>query len=71
MFAPGFAPSRPSVEKWFSHEINIFNELQPLQGRIVPRLAGVFGNGMLYCAVYEDAGRPLTLKEKYEDEKTW
>jgi hypothetical protein len=43
-----------------------FGLLQPLQGTIVPRFAGLFAHGTIYCTVFEDAGRPLTDAEKMD-----
>jgi len=56
------------VEEVIANEFHFFNVLAPIQGTVVPRLAGLFGKGLLYCAIYEDGGRRLTWEEKEDSE---
>jgi len=62
-----FYPPRP--RKVFAErlctEFDAYNTLDALQGTVVPRMAGMFAHGLLYCMVFEDAGRPLTTREQY------
>jgi hypothetical protein len=41
-----------------------FKVLEPLQGVHVPRFAGVFAHGTVYCMVFEDVGRALSWAEQ-------
>lgn len=44
-------------------EVYNFNFAKRLQGTTLPRFAGLFRHGSLYCLVFEDAGRLITLPE--------
>lgn len=51
-------------EKSLAHEFPTMQKLSGLQGNVVPRYAGLFGRGTVYCTVWEDAGRLLTPTER-------
>jgi hypothetical protein len=65
-YSPG---ERTLVVPEICHTFHIYDkELVPLQGRCVPRFAGLFGHGSLYCAVFEDAGDRITYEEREQKE---
>jgi len=70
-FSPSVPPTREWVEDIVALEYHHFQVLEPIQGGAVPHLAGLFGNGTLYCAIYEDAGRQLTWAERHNTEIGW
>lgn len=62
----GPRPCREHVEETLSNLYRCFNILAPLQGSAVARCGGLFSNGStLYCLVFEDAGRLLTVDELF------
>lgn len=62
---------RDGVAKLYYEEYYAFDKvLSEVQGAAVPRLGGMFANGSLYCTLYEDAGRPITVKES-RSEAVW
>jgi hypothetical protein len=63
---PKAQPSRAMASEDFAGMFHCFRLLQPIQGTIVPRYAGLFARGTLYCAVFEDAGRYITNAEKMD-----
>jgi len=67
-FSPLVSPTREWVENIVAVECYQFGLLEAVQGTAVPRLAGVFGNETLYCAIFEDAGRHLTWAERLNTE---
>jgi len=68
LFSPNVSPTRAHVERLFAKQYHICTVLEPIQGSVVPYLGGLFGNGTLYCAIYEDAGRRLSWDERSDQE---
>jgi hypothetical protein len=67
MFAPtyvDFETTQAMAMKFVSDNVLASTELEALQGTVVPRFAGLFARGSVYCMVFEDAGKSLTIKDK-------
>jgi len=61
-----YKPIRSGVARHLCREYDAYNNiLADLQGSVVPYFGGMFARGSLYCTIYEDAGRLLSLNEVY------
>jgi len=59
-------PMNAAIEEGIEHlewELANFEFAAGLEGKALPRFAGLFGRGTLFCFVFEDAGRTLTQTE--------
>lgn len=69
-FAPGCPDGSYSVRQYGEQvvcdEFYAFNRLESLQGSAVPRFAGLFSRGTVFCLVFEDAGRHVTGEESID-----
>jgi len=46
---------------------NAFDVAASLQGTVLPRMAGLFGNGTVFCFVFEDAGGTFAGRKLLQD----
>jgi len=48
---------------WLDCDVTLYESAPEMQGKSLPRFAGLFGRGTLFCLVFDDAGRELTTEE--------